>query len=229
MFARLIESYEIAHEVKHFIFEVPDLGELPYRPGQFVSLSHEISGRKITRAYSTASPPSGNRFELCLNRVQDGLLSPFLFDLQPGDTLPMKGPLGYFTWREPVKDSILVATGTGIAPFRGMVQSYLEGGGEREITLVFGVRYERSLLYRSEFEELAARYPNFRFWPTLSRPEESWTGRHGHVQAHVLDALGEQRDVDVYICGMKAMVNDMRQQLKEIGLERTQIIFEKYD
>ena len=155
--------------------------------------------------------------------------SPFLFALQPGDMLPMKGPLGYFTWRESVKDSILVATGTGIAPFRGMVQCYLEAGGEREITLVFGVRYERSLLYRSEFEELAARYPNFRLWPTLSRPEESWTGRHGHVQSHVLEALGGRRDMDVYICGMKAMVNDMRQQLKEIGLERTQIIFEKYD
>jgi CDP-4-dehydro-6-deoxyglucose reductase len=229
MLARLIESHEIANEVKHFTFEVPEVGELPYLPGQFVSFSHEIGGKNVTRAYSTASPPSGNRFELCLNRVQDGLLSPFLFELQPGDALPMKGPLGYFTWRDPMRDSILVATGTGIAPFRGMVQAYLEGGGQREITLVFGVRYEPSLLYRGEFEELAARYPNFRFWPTLSRPEPAWAGRHGHVQKHALEALGDRRDVDVYICGMKAMVNEMRQQLKEIGLDRKQIIVEKYD
>lgn len=229
MLARLIESHEIANEVKHFTFEVPEVGELPYLPGQFVSFSHEILGKKITRAYSTASPPSGNRFELCLNRVQDGLLSPFLFDLQPGDALPMKGPLGYFTWREPMRDSMLVATGTGIAPFRGMLKAYLESGGDREITLVFGVRYEPSLLYRQEFEELAERYSNFRFWPTLSRPAETWAGRHGHVQMHVLEAIRDRRDMDVYICGMKAMVNDMRQQLKEIGLDRKQIIFEKYD
>ena len=64
MLARLIESHEIANEVKHFTFEVPEVGKLPYLPGQFVSFSHEILGKKITRAYSTASPPSGNRFEI---------------------------------------------------------------------------------------------------------------------------------------------------------------------
>jgi ferredoxin-NADP reductase len=229
MKARLIESHEIAHEVRHFTFEVPEIEDLPYLPGQFMSLTREADGKKITRAYSTVSLSNGNRFELCLNRVQDGFFSPFLFDLQPGDTVEMKGPYGYFTWRQPVSDSILVATGTGIAPFRGMLHGYLAGGGERAITLVYGVRYEPSLLYREEFERLAETYPNFRFLPTLSRPEASWTGRTGHVQAHVLEILGARRDMDVYICGMKAMVNDMRQQLKAIELDRKRIVFEKYD
>lgn len=229
MLARLIESHEIAHEVRHFTFEVPDVVELSYLPGQFVSFTHQVEGKQVTRAYSTASPPSGNRFELCLNRVEDGLLSPHLFNLRPGDSVPMEGPLGYFTWRQPVKDSILVATGTGIAPFRGMLQSYLENGGEQTITLVFGVRYEHSLLYREEFESLASQYRNFHFCPVLSRPNESWTGRSGHVQRHALEALGDRRDMDVYVCGMKAMVDDLRRQLKELGLERRQIIYEKYD
>ena len=140
-----------------------------------------------------------------------------LFHLQPGDTIPMQGPLGYFTWREPIKDSILVATGTGIAPFRGMLQAYLENGGTREITLVFGVRYEISLLYRAEFESLAARYPNFDFRPTLSRPGEAWKGRRGHVQEHVLELLGERRDMDVYICGMKAMVRRSTPETESAG------------
>src|SRR5689334_16275093 len=131
MLARLIESHEIAKEVKHFIFEVPEVQDLPYLPGQFVSFSHQIGEKKITRAYSTASPPRGNRFELCLNRVEAGLFSPYLFDMQPGDVVEMKGPLGYFTWRQPVSDSIIVATGTGIAPFRAMLHSYLESGGDR--------------------------------------------------------------------------------------------------
>jgi CDP-4-dehydro-6-deoxyglucose reductase, E3 len=227
--ARLIESHEIAHEVRHFTFDVPEIDELPYLPGQFMSLTREAAGKKITRAYSTASLANANRFELCLNRVQDGLFSPFLFDLKPGDTVDMKGPYGYFTWRQPVSDSILVATGTGIAPFRGMLHGYLAQGGEREITLVYGVRYEPSLLYREEFERLAELHPNFRFLPTLSRPENSWTARTGHVQKHVLEALGDRRDMDVYSCGMKAMVNDLRQQLKDIGLDRKRIVFEKYD
>jgi CDP-4-dehydro-6-deoxyglucose reductase len=227
--ARLIEAREIAPEVKHFVFDVPEVEQLPYLPGQFVSFSRDFGEKKVTRAYSTASPPAGNRFELCLNRVKDGLFSPYLFDMRPGDTVEMKGPLGFFTWRFPVSDSILVATGTGIAPFRSMLQSYFASGGESQITLVYGVRYEESLLYRAECEELERRHSNFRFLPTLTRPDESWRGLTGRVQTHTLEILGDRRDVDVYICGLKAMVDDMRKRLKEIGLDRHRIIFEKYD
>jgi CDP-4-dehydro-6-deoxyglucose reductase len=227
--ARLIESHLIAPDVRHFTFDVPEVEQLPYLPGQFVSFSHDFDGKKVTRAYSTASAPGGNRFELCLNRVQDGIFSPWLFTLEPGAAVEMKGPLGYFTWKHPVRDSILVATGTGIAPFRGMLMSYLRGGGTSEITLVYGVRYEESLLYRGEFREMAAYHANFRFLPTLSRPDAGWQGRRGHVQSHVLDVLGERRDMDVYICGLKLMVDDVRAQLKQLGLDRKQIVFEKYD
>jgi ferredoxin-NADP reductase len=227
--ARLIEAHEIAPQVKHFTFDVPEVEQLPYLPGQFVSFSHDFGDKKVTRAYSTASQPAENRFELCLNIVHDGLFSPFLFDLKPGDTVDMKGPLGFFTWRFPVSDSILVATGTGIAPFRAMLQSYLGTGGESKIALVYGVRYEESLLYRKEFEKLQERHPNFTFMPTLTRADPSWAGLTGRVQTHTLDLLGDRQDVDVYICGLKAMVDDMRARLKELGLDRRRIIFEKYD
>lgn len=227
--ARLVESHLIAPDVKHFTFDVPEVEQLPYLPGQFVSFSRDFDGKKVTRAYSTASGPNGNRFELCLNRVQDGIFSPWLFLLEPGGTVDMKGPLGYFTWKHPVRDSILVATGTGIAPFRGMLTAYLGAGGDRRITLVYGVRYEESLLYREEFEAMERAYPNFRFVPTLSRPDDGWTGGRGHVQSHVLEVLGERRDMDVYICGLKLMVDDVRARLKELGVDRKQIVFEKYD
>ncbi|MBI1898761.1 MAG: oxidoreductase [Acidobacteria bacterium] len=227
--ARLVESRDIAPEVRHFVFEVPEVEQLPFLPGQFVSFSRDFEGKKITRAYSTAAPPGGNRFELCLNLVQSGLFSPHLFEMKPGEEVDMKGPLGYFTMRKPPGDSIFVATGTGIAPFRGMLKGYLEGGGDRQITLVFGVRYEHGLLYRDEFEQIVRDYPNFHFQPVLSRPGTDWKGRTGHVQPHVLEVLGDRRDMDVYICGLKAMVDDMRAQLKQAGLDRHHIIFEKYD
>jgi Flavodoxin reductases (ferredoxin-NADPH reductases) family 1 len=185
--ARLVSSHVIAPEVKHFVFDVPEVEQLPYLPGQFVSFSRDFEGKKITRAYSTASPPSGNRFELCLNRVEDGYFSPYLFQMSPGDTVEMKGPLGFFTWRKPMSDSVLVATGTGIAPFRAMLKGYLGSEPEKQVTLVFGVRYEHGLLYREEFEAMEREYSNFHFRPTLSRPETSWTGRSGHVQEHVFE------------------------------------------
>ena len=229
MKAVLLESHELAPEVRHFLFETPDVAQLHFKPGQFVSLSEMLRGKKIIRAYSVASLPAGNRFELCLNRVQEGIFSPHLFEMKPGDSVEMTEPLGFFVIRNPTKDAVFVATGTGIAPFRPMVPEYLSHPQAQELTLIFGVRYESSLYYREEFEALAASHANFRFWPTLSRPEPSWSGRTGHIQLHLLEAIGDRRDLDVYICGLKAMVDDVRAILKEMGFDRKQIIFEKYD
>src|SRR6266542_6148517 len=96
MTAKLLESREIAPEVRHFVFQVEDSPSFSYVPGQFVSFTADVNGSPITRAYSMASPANGNRFDLCLNRVVEGHLSPYLFDLQPGDRIQMTGPWGAF-------------------------------------------------------------------------------------------------------------------------------------
>ncbi|MBI1791275.1 MAG: FAD-dependent oxidoreductase [Acidobacteria bacterium] len=229
MRARLLEWRELAPETRHFVFEALDVESLAFVPGQFVSFTAPITGKLITRAYSLAAPPQGRKLELCLNRVQEGRFSPYLFDLQPGAEVDMTGPYGTFVPRQPVSDSVLVATGTGIAPFRAILPDLLARDSRPQVTLIFGVRYERGLLYRAEFEEFARAHANFRFRPTLSRPEPSWQGRTGHVQPHLLETIGRRRDMDVYICGLKEMVDDMRAQLKAAGLERRRIIYEKYN
>ena len=229
MKATLVESREIAPEVRHFVFETPGVKQLHFKPGQFVSFNEMLGGKEITRAYSIASLPAGNHFELCLNLVHDGIFSPHLFEMKPGDSVEMTDPLGFFVVRNPTRDAVFVATGTGIAPFRSMAPDYLGHPLAKELTLIFGVRHERTIYYRDDFEALAKQHPNFRFWPTLSRPEPSWSGRTGHVQIHLLEAIGDRRDLDVYICGLKAMVDDVRGILKGMGFDRKQIIFEKYD
>jgi ferredoxin-NADP reductase len=229
MQARLIRSVELAEGVNHFVFEALGVERLEFTPGQFVSFQQEIEGKQITRAYSLASAPvPHNRFELCLNRVEGGRLSPYLFSMQPGEVIEMSAPLGTFTMREPARDSILIATGTGITPFRSILRAHLPHGAP-QFTLLFGVRYESHILYRTEFEDLAQRYPGFRFWPTLSRPGEDWLGRSGHVQVHLEEAIGGRRDIDFYLCGLKEMVDDVRAKLKEMGFDRKQIRYEKYD
>lgn len=228
MKARLIQSREIAPNTRHFEFEALDW-RAAFVPGQFLSVTATIGEDEITRAYSIASPPDGNRFAFCANLVQDGHLSPFLFSLHPGDDIDFKGPYGAFILRRPVSDSILVATGTGIAPFRSILLSQVREHPGCRFTLIFGVRYQHALLYDEEWRALAAGCPNFDYRPTLTRPEAHWTGRAGRVQAHVLDALGDRRDMDVYICGLREMVDDMRLQLKTAGLDRKRIVYEKYD
>ncbi len=229
MQAKLIEWVEIAPGVRHFVFEAPQLERVEFVPGQFVSLTDSVASRNITRAYSIASAPgSGNRFELCLNRVDDGAFSPHLFDLSAGDVVNMQPPLGTFTLREPLRHSLLVATGTGIAPFRSMLKAVLQEHSPA-LTLLFGVRYESHLLYRDEFQQMAREFPHFRFWPTLTQPGPDWTGRAGRVQTHLSEAIGERSDIDIYLCGLQPMVDDVRQILKGMGFDRKQIRYEKYD
>jgi ferredoxin-NADP reductase len=231
--AKLLGQRELAPEVHHFEFELPDVETFHFTPGQFVSIVERVDGKEITRAYSIASPRDGNRFELCLNRVEDGIVSPYLFGLKPGDEVELGEPLGYFTLRHPGHRAVFIATGTGIAPFRSMLLDHLPKTHPR-ITLLFGVRHERGLLYRDELERLQREHHTFRFLPTITRPTESWRGRTGRVQEHLEEALAiqsyeDQSTIDVYICGLKEMVDDVRRQLKGRGFDRKQIIYEKYD
>ena len=229
MRATLLAFRDIAPEVRHFIFEASEVDQLHFKPGQFVSLKETLNGKPITRPYSIVSEPDGNRFELCLNLVHGGVFTPHLFALQPGDTVEMSAPLGFFVVRDPAKDALFIATGTGIAPFRSMAPGYLTHPQAGQLTLLFGVRHEHTIYYRGDFDALARAHPNFRFWPTLSRADVSWAGLTGHVQHHLPQALAGRTDLDVYICGLKAMVDDVRGILKELGFDRKQVIFEKYD
>jgi CDP-4-dehydro-6-deoxyglucose reductase len=227
MQAILIESEERAPGLRHFVFETAGGEPLRFEPGQFVSFRHEIGGKEITRAYSIASAPNNSpRFDL--NLVEGGHFSPHLFGLRPGEAVEMREPLGMFTLRHPQREALFIATGTGIAPFRSMLQAHLTAGSA-PFTLIYGVRHESHLIYRREFEAMAAQWPQFRFWPTLSRPAEGWSGRRGRVQAHVEEALAGRRDADVYLCGLKLMVDELRNILRGMGFDRKQIIYEKYD
>jgi len=227
--AELSEWRELAPGIRHFVFEVRGVESFGFTPGQFVSLKAGIDGKEITRAYSLASRPSGNTFELCLNLVQDGHFSPFLFGMRIGDSVDLEGPLGYFVLRPATGNLVMVATGTGIAPFRGMIPEALEGLRDRKVTLIFGTRREETILYREEWEALARAHSNLFFWPTLSRSGENWRGRTGYVQTHLAEALEGRADGQIYVCGLKAMVDEVRALAKGLGMDRKQIVYEKYD
>lgn len=185
----------------HFLFEIEGLENFHYLPGQFVSaVAVDANGKQQTRAYSIASAPGGNTFELCVNRVENGFFSNHLADLPDlpvGATIQMHGPHGHFVLQEPVTDSIFVATGTGVAPMRGYLQWLFPADGPdrsegKEIWLVYGTRHETDMYYHDEFEALARRAPNFHYLPTLSRAQAGWTGLRGHVQEHVAKIVEER-------------------------------------
>jgi len=213
------------------MLHVPRFG---FVPGQWLSLkTNKPDGEEITRAYSIASPPEdSNRFALCLNRVQDGFMSNFLCDLKQGAELQAQGPFGDFILRPPMRDTIFIATGTGIAPFRSMLHWLLADPQRHEnkkLWLVFGVRTERDLYYHDEFQKLSAAHPNFEYLPTLSRGGPEWQGLRGYVQTHVTAIVTGRTDMHAYICGLDKMVSTNRALLKELGWDRKSIRYEKYD
>src|SRR5437764_2899775 len=121
--AHLVRSISLSDRTKHLEFRVRELPRFDFTAGQFVSMKERHHEKEITRAYSIASPPrADNSFDLCLNRVDEGFFSNYLCDLQEGADVKFHGPHGYFVMKQPVRDSIFIATGTGIAPMRGMLQ-----------------------------------------------------------------------------------------------------------
>jgi len=220
------------------VFAVDDLDNFNFIPGQFISLVAPKEGKTITRAYSLASAPRKNEFDLCLNRVEEGFFSNLLCDMKEGETVRFHGPHGVFVPRNPLRDSILIATGTGIAPIRGFVQWLLADDSRhqgRQIYLVFGTRYETEIYYRDEFELVAHDSTNFQYIVTLSRAGDEWKGERGYVQEHVRKIVearpeAERKNMDAYICGLNDMVSANRKMLKEeLGWDRKQILFERYD
>ena len=235
--ARLVESRPLSAFTKHLEFEVQGTSRFGFVPGQWLSLKASTAeGEEITRAYSIASPPNGRKFALCLNRVQDGFMSNHLCRLAEGSEVNLQGPFGDFILRPPLRDTIMIATGTGIAPFRSMLHWLYEARDTeaarhegRQIWLLFGARYEQDLYYDDEFKKLAAAQPNFHYVPTLSRGDESWKGKRGYVQEHVHEIVDDRKDMTAYICGLDRMVSANRELLKSLGWDRKSIRYEKYD
>ena len=232
--ARVLRSVPLSEFTKHLELEVNGVTRFGFVPGQWVSVKAVTpDGEEMTRAYSIASAPSDNgHFAFCLNRVEEGYMSNYLCGLEEGAPVRFQGPFGSFILRPPLHDTVFIATGTGIAPFRSMLHWLLadpERHQGREFWLLFGARCEQDLYYREEFEQLAANHPNFHFMPTLSRAAENWKGLRGYVQQHLGEIVGMRTDMHAYICGLDKMVKANRELLKGLGWDRTSIRYEKYD
>src|SRR5262245_16916159 len=219
----------------------PEAGAVPdFVPGQFIQLGlpcgadlQDGGSRPEKRAYSIASSPADKEaLELLVALVPDGRLTPAIWTLGVGDRCWMDPrPLGTFTLQDvPAgKDLVLVATGTGVAPYVSMLRSYALGaplhraGRWGRCVLVHGVRRAEDLAYAGELRSACSADPSVCYLPTVSREPESsrWAGLRGRVQAVLADeacqALSgtplDPASCHVFLCGNPEMIHEVRAML----------------
>src|SRR3990167_649448 len=219
-------------ELKHFHFAFEPGTVFDFDAGQFVNvlLPGPEAGKTVKRPYSIASAPLRKTgFDLCLKLVKGGYATTYFWTLKEGDKVQIQGPLGRFTARQPLpKTLIFISTGTGIAPFRSMINDLLEKGTSCEIWNIFGNRYEDEIIYKDEFDALAAKHPNLHNIFTVSRPK-TWTGEKEYVQFMLKKYISNPAEKNIYICGLTNMINAVEATALEMGFAKTQIFYEKYD
>lgn len=165
-----------------------------FNPGQRISLKHET----VERDYSLASSPDEPHLTLCIRHVAGGLLSQLLGDAKTGSRISFYGPHGYFTFKPSGRPAVLVASGTGIAPFRSMVRS-----GITPEFILHGVETSADLYYADELQPASGSYV-----PCLSQSSKSQTYFNGRVTEYLQRHL-PSKNYDFYLCGAREMIRDV--------------------
>jgi len=202
------------------------LSRLAFLPGQYVNLG--VPGTDQTRAYSFSSLPRDGEVSFLIRNVPGGLMSSFLSNLaKAGDRMTLTGPLGSFYLRDIRRPLLLLAGGTGLAPFTAMLERIAEQGSAYPVHLVYGVTNDFDLVEMDRLEAFAARIPNFTFSACVANPESRYPQK-GYVTQHIEPKHLNEGEVDIYLCGPPPMVEAVSQFIRERGIQPANFYYEKF-
>lgn len=191
-------------DVLSLVLRLPPNSNFNFLPGQYLNL---IRG-DIRRSYSIANAQRADgKLELQVKRVEQGSMSTILFSqVKENDLLRVEGPLGTFSYRDDGEQNvILMATGTGIAPIKALLESFSSDFGRKNIFVVWGGRYKKDLYLNVE-----SILENITYVPVLSRDNQQGFF-HGYVQQAVLSLDLDLDKSSVYACGSEVMIKDARE------------------
>lgn len=208
-------------QISHDTTELTIKGDFPtYQAGQFCFLSTVHEGKSYKRAYSIVSSPQETDIKLCIKAHREA--STIFTQLQTGAAVEVFMPFGHFTIPAGDAPLVMIATGTGVAPYKSMIASLEE---KRHASLLVGNKTAMDQLYHEHWRSLAKRRENFKYYPTLSR-ETQEDCLQGYVQDHLEKAMTQ--DAEYLICGVNAMVEDVERLLRGKGIDAAKIHYEKY-
>lgn len=206
---RVAKMERVSDDVIILSLQLPANERLAYRAGQFVEFILRDGKR---RSYSMANAPhASEHLTLHIRHLPGGIFTDHVFHtMKERDILRFEGPLGTFFLREDSnKPIVLLASGTGFAPIKALVEQTVHDKSTRPMTLYWGGRRPKDLYLHALCEEWATNLPNFRYVPVISDAQEAdeWTGRTGFVHRAVMDDLPDLSSHQVYACGAPVMVD----------------------
>ena len=216
--AKVARLERLNDEVMALFLKLPEGERMQYLAGQYVEFVMK-DGRK--RAFSIANAPHHDELlEFHIRHIRGGEFTDHVFsDMQPGEMLRIEGPRGSFFLREDSeRPIIMLATGTGFGPIKGILEHMMAEGSNRPVTLYWGARHQQDLYADTLLKSWQARYPQLDYRPVLSQPDDNWQGRRGYVQDAVIADFSDLSGHELYACGHPTMVYSARDVLVARGM-----------
>lgn len=196
-----------ADDIVILTFRFPPTVKFDYLPGQYVDLSY----KGIKRSYSIANTKQATKeIELHIRKVPDGKMSEALFgQVKENQLMRMEGPKGTFFVKSNTKPLILIATGTGIAPVKAVVEDLVEKQDLRDVHIYWGMQYQNEL-YCEALIDLVEQHQNIKFTAAFSREESEGDFYKGYVQDAVMRDFKSLIEHEVYACGSVSMIDQAK-------------------
>ncbi|MBI2044248.1 FAD-dependent oxidoreductase [Candidatus Pacearchaeota archaeon] len=227
--SKVLDKKMLNNSVVNLKYSLPD--DFSFKPGQYLSITRVVDGKKLRTPYSIATTPGKGFGEFCTRVIKVGKTSEYLSTLDKGDEIELFGPLGKFTVADSSKqkDTVFISSGTGISAFVSMIPNLLQNGFKKKIILIKGFRNEEEILYDELFVKLQEDYRNFKFYNVLSQPKEKYFDHKGYVQDFLERFVPNLFKGHFYLCGLTEMIDQTTNKLKGQGVTEDRIFFEKYD
>jgi benzoate/toluate 1,2-dioxygenase reductase subunit len=207
--------------------EGEELSRLNFLPGQYVNLG--VPGSDQHRAYSFSSLYRNGQVSFLIRNVPNGLMSQYLGQqAQAGDAIRLTGPLGSFYLREIKRPLLMLAGGTGLAPFLAMLEKIAEQGGSAQpVHLIYGVTHDSDVVGIEQLQHWAGQLANFSFALCVASPD-SRHAHKGYVTQYIQPAQLNDGEVDIYLCGPPPMVEAVSRFLDDKGIQPRHFYHEKF-
>jgi benzoate/toluate 1,2-dioxygenase reductase subunit len=199
---------------------------LAFLPGQYVNLM--VPGSKQTRSYSFSSAPNQRELAFLIRDVPDGLMSSYMrHKAQAEDFMMFTGPYGSFYLRPAVRPILMLAGGTGLAPFLSMLLWLKSNPTAQPIRLAYGVNTTEDLVELQALEDIKTALPDFDFFTCVVDGASGHT-KLGYVTQHLQAEHLHDGNVDVYVCGPPPMVEGVRRWMTDKAITPKSFHFEKF-